>query len=53
MRIYAQSWPVNYQLNHIIRGTHPSPYSAYNGFFGSNIFKQVESILKHDFDWSN
>jgi uracil-DNA glycosylase len=37
----------------IILGTHPSPLSASNGFFGSNIFKKVESILGREIDWSN
>lgn len=36
----------------IIEGVHPSPFSANNGFFGSNIFKQVEVKLKHPIDWS-
>jgi uracil-DNA glycosylase len=30
----------------IINGTHPSPLSASNGFFGSNIFKRVDRKLK-------
>lgn len=37
----------------IIYGTHPSPLSAYNGFFGSGIFKQVEEKLGYKIDWSN
>jgi uracil-DNA glycosylase len=44
---------INQHINKIVSGVHPSPYSAYNGFFDSNIFKKVESILDHDFDWSN
>jgi len=36
----------------IIKGVHPSPLSAYNGFFGSNIFKRVEELLKQQIDWS-
>lgn len=39
--------------NHIITGVHPSPLSAYNGFFGSEIFKKVEDKLNGIFDWSN
>lgn len=37
----------------IVTGVHPSPISAHNGFFNSDIFKKVESKLGHDFDWSN
>ena len=37
----------------IIKGVHPSPLSAYNGFFGSGIFKKVEEILGTNIDWSN
>jgi len=39
--------------NHIITGTHPSPLSAYNGFFQSNIFKNVEEKLQEEFNWIN
>lgn len=39
--------------NHIITGIHPSPLSAYNGFFGSKVFKKVEDKLNDIFDWSN
>ena len=37
----------------IIKGVHPSPLSAYNGFFGSGIFKKVEELLGANIDWSN
>lgn len=37
----------------IIKGVHPSPLSAYNGFFGSGIFKKVEELLATNIDWSN
>jgi len=37
----------------IIKGVHPSPLSASYGFFGSNIFKQVEEKLNQKIDWSN
>lgn len=37
----------------IIKGTHPSPLSAHNGFFNSGIFKQVEKMLGKQIDWSN
>jgi uracil-DNA glycosylase len=39
--------------NYIITGVHPSPLSAYNGFFGSEIFKKVEDKLNGIFNWSN
>ena len=37
----------------IIKGVHPSPLSAHNGFFGSMIFKKVEELLNTTIDWSN
>ncbi len=33
--------------------THPSPLSAHNGFFGSDVFKQVESKLGREINWQN
>jgi uracil-DNA glycosylase len=42
-----------YNKERIIKGIHPSPLSAYNGFFGSNIFRQVEEKLNQKIDWSN
>lgn len=39
--------------NRIIKCVHPSPLAARNGFFNSNVFKKVESILKEEIDWSN
>jgi uracil-DNA glycosylase len=38
--------------NKIIKGTHPSPLSAYNGFFNSGIFKEIETLLGRTIDWS-
>jgi len=39
----------------VIEGTHPSPLSAYGGFFGSKIFSQVNQALKDlgkpEIDW--
>jgi uracil-DNA glycosylase len=32
---------------------HPSPFSAYSGFFNSNIFKNAENILKSEINWQN
>lgn len=30
----------------ILESAHPSPFSAYNGFFGSRVFSRVNEILK-------
>ena len=43
----------NIKLNKIVTCTHPSPMSAHNGFFGSNVFKKVDEKLGEPFDWSN
>ena len=37
----------------IIKGVHPSPLSARNGFFHSNLFKKVEELLNKEIDWRN
>ena len=37
----------------IINGVHPSPLSAHNGFFNSNIFIKVEELLGTNINWSN
>jgi len=36
----------------IIKGVHPSPLSAHNGFFGSMIFRKIEELLRTNIDWS-
>jgi uracil-DNA glycosylase len=36
----------------IIIGVHPSPFSANNGFFNSNIFKKVEEKLQQEINWN-
>ena len=36
----------------IVKGVHPSPMAARYGFFGSNVFKQVEAKLGETIDWS-
>jgi uracil-DNA glycosylase len=38
--------------NNIITCVHPSPFSAYNGFFNSNIFKLVEEKLGKEINWN-
>lgn len=37
----------------IVKGIHPSPLSAYNGFYNSNIFKEVETKLGKQIQWQN
>ena len=44
---------INDDKNHIIEGIHPSPLSAHNGFFNSNIFIKIDDKLDKPFDWSN
>jgi uracil-DNA glycosylase len=36
----------------IITGVHPSPFSANNGFFYSNIFTKVEEKLGREINWN-
>jgi uracil-DNA glycosylase len=36
----------------IVSATHPSPLSAHNGFFGSNVFKKLEAILQSPVNWN-
>ena len=38
--------------DNIITGVHPSPFSAHNGFFTSNIFKKVEEKLQKEINWN-
>ncbi len=42
--------------NYIIKQVHPSPLSAYRGFFGSKIFSEINEILENEnkpvIDWS-
>jgi len=37
----------------IITAVHPSPLSASRGFFGSNVFKEIENKLGKEVDWQN
>lgn len=37
--------------HHIIKAPHPSPLSAYRGFFGSKIFSEANKRLDHPIDW--
>lgn len=36
---------IDTEKHHILEAAHPSPFSAYNGFFGCNHFNQVNEIL--------
>lgn len=36
----------------IVEGVHPSPMAAKYGFFGSNVFKRVETALGSQINWS-
>lgn len=47
---------INEEKHKIISGVHPSPLSAYNGFFGSNIFLEVDEAIKkygNEINWTN
>ena len=37
----------------VLTAVHPSPLSCYKGFFGCNIFKDAEKILKEKINWQN
>lgn len=45
--------PIINNQNRIISGVHPSPLSASKGFFGSDLFKKVETVLKRKVNWQN
>jgi len=50
---FAKSKQVFISNKHnIITGVHPSPLSAHNGFFGSNIFKLIEQKLNTEINWN-
>ena len=38
--------------NRYVLGIHPSPLSAYRGFFNSGIFKKIETQINSPIDWS-
>jgi uracil-DNA glycosylase len=43
---------INEKVHHIIESAHPSPLSAYNGFFGSRPFSRANIFLKQNaVDW--
>lgn len=43
---------INNPTHYIITGVHPSPLSAYRGFFGSNPFSEINSRLDKKIDFS-
>jgi uracil-DNA glycosylase len=45
---YAQSKEIYIDLtkHYVIKGSHPSPFSAYKGFFGGKYFSKCNEILK-------
>jgi len=55
---FAQSkeYLIDHKKHHILKASHPSPYSASNGFFGYKHFskcnKVLKSISKAEIDWS-
>ncbi len=46
---------IDHHKHHILTAAHPSPFSAYNGFFGSKPFSKTNDILikegKQPIDW--
>ena len=38
--------------NMIIYGVHPSPLSANRGFFGSNIFREIDNKIGYEINWN-
>lgn len=48
---------IDEKRHHILKAAHPSPFSAYNGFFGCKHFSQANAILKAkneaEIDWNN
>lgn len=47
---------INENKHFIIKSTHPSPFSAYRGFLGSNPFSKINDILRRkgekEIDWN-
>ena len=37
--------------HHILTAAHPSPLSAYNGFYGCKHFSKANALLKEPIDW--
>ena len=55
---YAQAKEnlIDHSKHHILKAAHPSPFSAYNGFFGCRHFSKANALLeqqgKEGIDWS-
>ncbi len=47
---------IDTEKHHVLSSTHPSPFSAHNGFFGNNHFKKTNELLESmgqaPIDWS-
>lgn len=47
---------IDTQRHYVLKAAHPSPFSAYNGFFGCRHFSKTNEILKkhglEEIDWS-
>lgn len=39
---------IDAKRHHIIKTAHPSPLSAYRGFFGSKVFSRINTLLKEE-----
>jgi uracil-DNA glycosylase len=37
---------IDAKKHHILKAAHPSPFSAYNGFFGCKHFSKTNSLLQ-------
>ena len=54
---HAKEALIDTKKHYILRAAHPSPYSAFSGFFGCRHFSKVNEILKKhgldEIDWRN
>lgn len=52
----AKAKMINSARHHVLRSAHPSPFSAYNGFFGCKHFSETNILLKktgkQEIDWN-
>lgn len=51
----AKDYLIDASKHHLFRAAHPSPFSAYNGFFGCKHFSKANGVLKQhqqpEIDW--
>ena len=47
----AKAQRITNPKHHILTAAHPSPLSAYNGFFGCRHFSKANALLKDPIDW--